>query len=167
MKIIQIDPTQSQVVAQIARVYQEAFGGAPWYETWEITTIINDFTNEMCKAGAICVGGQIEGEVVGFAWGYTISSDDSNLDEHLDAPGVHSALSGEYFYLDECAVTPLHHGQGIGKQLVRAIFAEQTYKEVLLRTKDGSPMYNLITHMEGAVIQYISEGRVIMRMTLS
>ncbi|MDP2630552.1 MAG: GNAT family N-acetyltransferase [Candidatus Uhrbacteria bacterium] len=168
ISINQIDPlTQPEIVAQIAKVYQTAFAGPPWYETWVIETIASDFTNEMNRPGAICVVAQIENDVVGFAWGYTVSSDDPNLDNHLDAHGTHVTLSGDYFYLDECALAPDHQGKGVGKHLVRAIFAAQQHKEVLLRTKDGSRMCNLIKQMGGEIIQNISEERVIMRVTIS
>ncbi|MBI4599742.1 GNAT family N-acetyltransferase [Candidatus Uhrbacteria bacterium] len=162
IRINRIDPTQTTVVEQIARVYREAFGGAPWYETWDIETIKKDFSNEMKRRGAVCVVAQIEAEVVGFAWGYTISTPDPALEEHLDAPGIHNALYGNYFYLDECAVTPSQHGRGIGKKIVQAIFAEQKHAQALLRTKDGSPMFHLIARMGGNVIQRISGERVIM-----
>ena len=167
MEITQINPfTQPEVIKQIATVYQAAFGGAPWYETWALETIISDFTSEMKKPGAICVVAEVKNRIIGFAWGYTVTPS-KDLDEHLDAPDAHKNLAGDYFYLDECAVTPVFHGRGIGKRLVQTIFATQQHKEVLLRTKDGSRMCNLITQMGGIIIQYISEERVIMRVTLA
>lgn len=162
--IERIDPfTESECVDQIAQVYQAAFAGPPWFESWEMETIISDFKSEMRRPGALCVVARVvEDRIIGFAWGYEVSPS-SELDQHLDAPGVHCQLQGPYFYLDECAVTPALHGQGIGKQLVSAIFAEQQHKEVLLRTKDGSPMFHLITKIGGQVIQDISHARVIMK----
>jgi ribosomal protein S18 acetylase RimI-like enzyme len=167
---IRIDPfLLDKLIDQIACVYQLAFAGPPWHESWSIDTIISDFKREMIKPGATYVVAEMKNRVIGFAWGYTVSSNNPDLDVHLDAPGLHGqlGLDSDYFYLDECAVLPEHQGNGVGKQLVSAILAAQQHTEVLLRTKDGSPMYHLITRMGGGTIQHISEERVIMRVILA
>lgn len=168
VSINQINPfTQSdEALEQIARVYQEAFGGPPWYEDWDIETIKNDFTNEMNRPGALCVIAQIKNQIVGFAWGYT-ASHNRELDDHLDGLDHCTRLTNDCFYLDECAVAPEHHGNRIGTRLIKKIFALQQCKKILLRTKCGSQMHRLITKMGGKIIQHIADGRVIMHVELS
>ena len=131
-----------------------------------MSTVLSDFYREMQKPDAICVIAECEERVIGFAWGYRVTAD-QDLTNALDAPGLHDAISGDFFYLDECAVAPEFQGSGIGKQLVESIFREQSLARVLLRTMNHSRMCRLMIHMGGAIIQEISRGRVIMTMTLT
>lgn len=135
-------------------------------EYWPMSTVLSDFYREMQKPDATCVIAECEERVIGFAWGYRVTADHDLVDS-LDAPGLHEAISGDYFYLDECAVAPEFQGSGIGKQLVESIFREQPLARVLLRTMDHSRMCRLMTNMGGAIIQEISRGRVIMTLTLT
>jgi GNAT superfamily N-acetyltransferase len=133
-------------------------------ERWPMSTIISDFYREMEKPDSICAIAQSDGQVIGFSWGYRISAD-PDLDRHLDAPDLHKSLQGDFFYLDECALMPSWQGRGIGKLLVNYILCEQRQKWVLLRTMNDSRMCNLIKHMGGEIIQYISRRRIIMKLT--
>lgn len=132
-------------------------------EYWPISKIISDFYREMKKPYPICVVTQSNEEVIGFAWGYRVSVNPA-LDEHLDAPNLHPALCGDFFYLDECAVVPFYQGKGIGKLLVDYIVRKQQQEQVILRTMDNSRMFRIIKKMGGETIQNISRGRVIMKL---
>ncbi len=134
-------------------------------EYWPMNKIISDFYREMRKPNAICVVAPSDSDttIVGFAWGYRVSAN-VDLDDHLEAPGLHQSLHGDFFYLDECALTPSHQGRGVGKLLVNQIFHEQQHGRVLLRTMDSSRMCNLIKNMGGKIIQNISRSRVIMQL---
>lgn len=132
-------------------------------EYWPMSKIVSDFYCEMKKPESICVIAQISNQIIGFAWGYRLSAN-TEIDSHLDAPGLHKLLSGNFFYLDECAITPPHQGKGIGKMLVSNIFKEQQQKQVLLRTMNGSRMCNLIKNKGGEIIQHISRERVVMKL---
>lgn len=134
-------------------------------EYWPTNKVLSDFYREMRRPEPVCVVAQLGGRVIGFAWGYLVSAN-SDLDVHLDVPGLHQSLRGDFFYGDECALAPSHQGKGIGKLLVSRLFSEQQQKQVLLRTMDGSRMCNLIKHMGGETIQHTSRGRVIMRVVL-
>ncbi len=132
-------------------------------EFWPIETIISDFKSQMEKSGAVYVTTGDADNIYGFAWGYDISSN-PEIDSYLDAPGLSSLVDGLYFYLDECAVSPDRQGEGLGKELVKQIFAKQLRDQVLLRTKDNSRMCNLIKSMGGETILSISDDRVIMKL---
>ena len=135
-------------------------------EYWPMNKVILDFYHEMKKPNPICLVAQSDSKVVGFAWGYQISAH-QDLDSHLDAPDLHRLLHGDFFYLDECALTPHYQGRGIGKLLVNQIFHEQREGRVLLRTMNESRMCNLIKNMGGEVVQHISRNRVIMQLLTS
>lgn len=193
MNIVRIDPFgQSAKVEAIALAYQQAFGGEPWnegyacpvcekvfartpsveicpvcfvsvIEYWPVEKIVSDFHREMQKPDPVCVVAEVEECVIGFAWGYRISTC-PDLDVHLDAPDVHRLLHGDFFYLDECALVPTYQGRGIGKLLVDCIFSEQRQKNILLRTMGDSRMFTIAKHRGGEIVQYISRGRVIMKL---
>lgn len=130
---------------------------------WPTSTIISDFKNEMTKPGAICVIAKVDKQIIGFTWGYNVVSN-PELDKHLDAHGLHKIVSGESFYPDEVAVAPDYQKKGIGKKLITKILSEQMNEQVILRTKEEGPMFNLVIKMGGEVIQHISRERVIMKM---
>lgn len=138
-------------------------------EYWPKEQVCADFNAEMAKAGAICVVAadtssmRCGPDVHGFAWGYDVTTS-TELDNKLEAPGLSDLVSGTFFYLDECAVSPSYQGDGLGKQLVACIFKEQPHSEVLLRTLDNSRMCRLIKHMGGETLLNISRGRVIMKL---
>lgn len=131
-------------------------------EYWPTSKVLAEFYREMGKPGPVCVVAKEDERVIGFAWGYMISSN-PNLDERLDAPGLHQWLQGDFFYLSECAIAPAHQGKGVGKLLVRRIFEGHRPERILLRTKNESRMHRLIAGMGGEVIQRISQDRIIMR----
>ncbi len=135
-------------------------------EYWPISKIITDFYTEIGKPESVCVVAQINGNVVGFAWGYRVSAT-PDLDSHLEAPNLHKALNGDFFYLDECALIPLHQGKGAGKMIVNHIFGAQQQGKILLRTMHDSRMYRIIKQMRGEIVQHISRNRVIMRLVLA
>ncbi|MCR4260829.1 MAG: GNAT family N-acetyltransferase [Candidatus Colwellbacteria bacterium] len=128
-------------------------------EYWPKSKVISDYYREMMKMGSLCIIAG-EGDVpFGFAWGYKVTTS-PELDQALDAPGLHTIIEGNFFYLDECAVIPSHQGKGIGKLLMHRVVLARP--RVLLRTMDGSKMYRLVLHMGGKMVQHISRGRVIM-----
>lgn len=129
---------------------------------WLTDTIISDFNREMTKHGAICIVAKLDEKIIGFTWGYNVQSN-LELDSHLDAPDLHQRHRGEYFYLDEVAVVPDYQKKGIGKKLVTRIIGRQAHEQILLRTKEEGPMFNLVIKMGGQVIQRISRDRVIMK----
>lgn len=132
-------------------------------ECWPLQKVVTDFYTEMSKSDPVCIVAQADKNVIGFAWGYRVSAN-PDLDMHMEAHDLHHSLEGDYFYLDECALSPKHQGCGIGKLLVRHIIREQSHVEVLLRTMNNSRMCSLIKNMEGEIIQHVSRGRVIMKL---
>ncbi len=135
-------------------------------EYWPTSKIIRDFYREMMNPDSICVIVQSHEKVIGFVWGYRVSTN-PDLDKHLDALNLHQSLYGNFFYLDECAIMPSCQGRGIGKLLVNYVLREQQQKQVLLRTMDKSRMYNLIKNIGGEIVQRISHGRIIMKLFTS
>lgn len=130
-------------------------------EYWAASKVISDFYNEMRKPGAMCLVSEKDGAVIGFAWGYQIVVS-PELAEHLEALGLDERVQGSFFYLDECAVVPAYQGRGIGRLIVRRVFAEK--QRILLRTLNGSRMFRIVSHLGGEIIQYISRERVIMKL---
>lgn len=131
---------------------------------WPTSKVISDFYHEMKKPDSVCVVATEESKIIGFAWGYRVTSG-VKLDKYLDAPGLHKKAKGDFFYLDECALTPNQQGKGIGKSLTKQIFREQHQEQVILRTKAGSRMHTLVGHLGGEVIQHISRERVVMKLS--
>jgi GNAT superfamily N-acetyltransferase len=131
---------------------------------WPKSKVLSDFYVEMQKPEAICVVAQVDGVVIGFAWGYKVCAS-QDLGIHLEAPGLHQSLEGEFFYLDECAVSPAYQNNGVGKKLTEYIFQRQKQKYVLARTLKGSQMSSLLINCGGKIIQKISRNRVIIQIT--
>lgn len=132
---------------------------------WPSSTIVSDFNKEMAKPGAICVVANVNEEIIGFTWGYNVLSN-TDLDSHLDAPSLHQRHNGKYFYLDEVAVVPNYQGKGVGRKLIAKIICMQLQEQILLRTKEDGPMFNLVLKIGGEVIQRISRERVIMKIMI-
>lgn len=132
---------------------------------WPSSTIVSDFNKEMAKPGAICVVANVNEEIIGFTWGYNVLGS-PDLDSRLDAPSLHQRHSGKYFYLDEVAVVPDYQGKGVGRKLIAKIICMQLHEQILLRTKEDGPMFNLVLKIGGEVIQRISRERVIMKMMI-
>ncbi len=130
-------------------------------EYWPVGKVTSDLYHEMSKPGALCCVAKNRDRVIGFAWGYKISTD-AKLDNYLEAPGLHDLMAGDFFYLDETAVLPQYQGRGIGKKLMASIFSHQSDRRVLLRTLDGSHMLKLVNYFGGKTIMNISRKRVIM-----
>lgn len=128
-------------------------------ECWPRSKVISDFYREMSKPGAICCIAEDGENILGFAWGYTMSVDE-NIDDRLEAPGIRQLVHGEFFYLDEIGVLPRHQRQGIGKALLNTILAGK--ERILLRTLNESQMFHLARKMGGHVVLGISKKRVIM-----
>lgn len=196
IEIRKIGLSQEDAVEKIASVYQRTFGSGPWNEGyrcpacgrafplscskkkcpiceqaileeyWPLEKIISDFSVEMAKPKSLCLVALADGEVIGFAWGYEIVINPS-IDQHLEAPGLHTLTEGVYFYLDEAAILPPFQNKGIGKKLIQQIFMEQSQSNVLLRTLNGSKMFQIIQKMDGKPTLLISRDRVIMTLDLS
>ncbi len=130
-------------------------------EYWPKSKIISDFYSEMRKPKALCLVAQEKNKLIGFAWGYEVMLN-QEFAIYLEAFSIHEILSGKFFYLDEVAVGPRYQGHGVGKKIIKQIFAEQTQPKILLRTLDNSQMFNLIKHLGGEIILNISRERVIM-----
>jgi ribosomal protein S18 acetylase RimI-like enzyme len=135
-------------------------------EYWPLHQVLIDFYKEMNKPKPTCIVAIDDEEIKGFAWGYEVVSS-NHLSIHLDAPGLAAVIEGNFFYLDECALSPLAQGKGYGKQLVRYIFSQQGSRNILLRTKCDSRMYHLIRHLGGEAVMRISQDRLIMRLDLA
>ena len=134
-------------------------------ESWPTSKVTSDFYHEMSKPEALCLIAKVQNKLVGFAWGYKIQIS-PDIDEHLDAPGVHKIVKGEFFYLDEVAVIPEYQFKGIGKRLTKEIFSFQKHKIILLRTLADSPMFRLVKNIGGRVLLNISKNRVIMSLEI-
>lgn len=130
-------------------------------EYWPSHQILSDFYQEILRPDSLCLVAKEEEKVVGFTWGYQITIH-PQIDGHLEAPGLHELVSGEFFYLDEVAVLPTHQRKGIGKKLIQFIFATQPHPKIILRTLDDSQMSRLINCLGGKTIMPISRDRVIM-----
>lgn len=112
---------------KVAELYCEIWKEPPWNESfWTVKGVISDIKKEMAHplaAMLIVMGmnGSLQGEYVGFTWGYEVSRDDlrkisgTNALDHIFANGA------KVFYIDELGVRPSARDQGIGKRLSRAL----------------------------------------------
>jgi GNAT superfamily N-acetyltransferase len=189
MKIREINPFKdTATVSGILHAYQHAFGHAPWNEGftctactstyplshlekhcarcggllkeyWPEDRILHDFNTEMRNPGSTCIVAEEHTSVIGFAWGYGLTINQGTSDK-LDAPNLHTLLSGNLFYLDEIAVLPVYQGKGIGRKLMEKITPRD--KPALLRTLRKSPMQRLASSLGWSDTMSISKDRVIM-----
>lgn len=164
MEIKKINPqADGDKVQTIAEIYQKTFGEAPWNETWLIATVLKDFYCEMKKPGSVCLIACEGDKIIGFAWGYDMTSSIES-DYHLQANGLNTICPQTFFYLDEVAVSSEFQSRGIGKKLVAEIIREQGNKAILLRTLSGSQMHALTASMGGKVIMPVSKNRIIVQL---
>lgn len=133
-------------------------------EYWPSSRVVSDFYREMQKSEAQCLAAYEADKLIGFAWGYKMTSE-LETSVHLEAPNLHELICGDFFYLDEVAVLPEQQGAGIGRKLVTGLFQNQPQETILLRTLNGSQMFYLTTRMGGKAVLPISRERVIMRLT--
>ena len=126
---------------------------------WPVSKIISDFYHEMARNKSICIIGNINSEIIGFAWGYEIIMSEET-DTYLGARGL-STKTGikKFFYLDEVGIKPNNQCQGFGKKLLTAIFSLQNEKNIMLRTMKDSRMYFLIKNIGGREIFSITNSK--------
>lgn len=158
-KVLPFNPESQTIVDEIVRVYQDAFSGSPWFETWSYDQVLKDFFAEMRKSRPLCLVAKSERGALGFAWGYAMRIS-GGVEEKLDAPGLCQRVKGNLFYLDELAVRQESQGKGIGKSLLQE-YLKRRPGRVLLRTKQDSVMHVLAKAHGGVTLQCISKGRVI------
>lgn len=207
MKVRIIKPFEdAETVAQIAIVYQQTFGNAPWNEGykcpicetvtplnslnlicpaclkkskfiamidyWPISKVISDFYTEMAKPESFCLTIE-DKQVIGFAWGYKLEAIPATS-VYLEAPGLDEIIKKEsldgkinFLYIDEVAISPEYQGQRLGYKLMENIFYHYPNEVLYLRTLESSAMFKLVTKIGGETILKISQGRVIIKITMS
>lgn len=159
VKVQPFNPVFRGTVEEIVSVYQDAFSGPPWGQTWSKEQVLKDFFAEMLKSRPLCLVARAERQVLGFAWGYDIRIS-KEVEEKLEAPGLCQHVEGNLHYLDELAVMQENQGKGIGKTLLQE-YLKQRPGRVLLRTKQNSVMHALTKKAGGLDLQCITEDRVI------
>ena len=89
---------------QVAKLYVEAFNGAPWYDQWTIETAQKRLGQMMGCEESLGIMAYDDKKVIGLALG--------NKEYYYDA--VH-------FHLKEICVDPTIKGQGIGSKLIEEV----------------------------------------------
>lgn len=136
------DPSRDHLYS-MAKIFVEAFSGAPWYETWEIQSAIA-YLHSQIADGEIAIV-EVESQIAGFSIGLP-------LIKHKDSKDMISngAKSWDY-YISEVAVSIRFQGKGVAKQLVRGITGHglSIHPNVTLRTRaDHDHMIHLMTSLQ-------------------
>lgn len=133
--------TPDEAVARagrIANIYREAFD-----HTDEATArFAKDFVRRMEKdKGATCLVGEIDGEILGFLYGYALRPQDpwpQQIAGAMEEAG-HLEWFEDAFDLAEIEVDPAVHGQGLGSAMLDTQLDTMRQSRALLATHPDNP----------------------------
>ncbi|MFW5871605.1 MAG: GNAT family N-acetyltransferase [bacterium] len=143
---------------QFKEVYQEAFGGAPYFESFTEEEVYKIFQELVLSKDSACMLLLEEGGLIGFAGGFNVS-----LDEQISSLVDQSLNPLNAFYLAELAVSADKRNKGYGAMLTKKLidYVKETTKlrKILVRTqKRNSNAKNIflkIGFQELSVIQKV------------
>ncbi|MCK4635885.1 MAG: GNAT family N-acetyltransferase [Candidatus Moranbacteria bacterium] len=124
-------PLTESLIDDLAYVYPEPWKEEPWNEFFTFEEVEEIIRKAFERRGFMgFVSQNNERQVVGFTWGYLMSSKSI-----ADYAGWNNRVnfSGDVFYLAEIGVLKDFRGEGIGFQLSKKL-SEKATKPVILRT---------------------------------
>lgn len=144
-------------------VYKEAFGGAPYFESYTDEQVIQDVVNPHLDQGVIFLA--LSGDEVVSLSAAIPSFYEKKMYNFLNKPEFKESI---YFdldnilYMSELATKLFYRGLGFGKKLIlsRLDFArENGYDGVIMRTaKEGSNSKNLYLSLGGKILDGIVQN---------
>jgi GNAT superfamily N-acetyltransferase len=124
--------------ADLHPVYAAAFGAEPYLESAEQAARWRDETlpEHAAYDGFRCLVAWSGARAVGFGYGYTGARGQPWTDKLVAAvpPAVAARWIGGHFELVELAVSPEHHGRGIGAALHDGMLTGLPHRDALLMT---------------------------------
>ena len=141
------------------KVYQQAFAGPPYHETYTDEDVINDVWKPHLQDGSIILALK-EGQVIGLGcampmdkWAHDEEFQNfikQNLDKLPDDPS-------EICFMTEVAVLPGHQNNGIGTSLIKQRFdwaKRQGFQHYMMRTaKVGSNSIRMYQNLGGQIME--------------
>lgn len=165
----------------VTELYAQVFAGAPWNEytvctgcekfsglstnpgdncgycgkildlAYPIERTKNYIAKEAQRDNAVAFTMSINGELIGFVWGYTYSSPDEFVNEKYKTPfmqnGIKNLLTNigienNFFYFSEVGIRNYQRGKGFSNSLSKLLFQESKIMNlpVVMRTNWESPM---------------------------
>ncbi|MCC2592060.1 GNAT family N-acetyltransferase [Tessaracoccus sp. OS52] len=138
-----LSPTEAvSRVGRITNIYREAFG-----HTDETAAHFSKVFSEamMTYKGATCLVAEIDGEILGFVFGFDFVPENwwpRQIIPAMEAAGHHEWLD-DAFELAEIEVDPEFHGQGLGSSLLHAQLDSMRQSRALLATHPDNPARGL------------------------
>lgn len=125
-------PLEKSVISELSGIYPEPWKEKPWNEFFtikEANEIIREAFNQKGFIGFIAKND--EGQIVGFTWGYLMSSVELSVYAGWNKEMVYDKV----FYLAELGVLKEFRGEGIGLTLSKKLMGKVSDR-VVLRTDD-------------------------------
>lgn len=113
--------TDRSTIEGFVRVYQEAFGGAPYFESYPTEEILADIWQPHMDDGIVVLAADAS-HVVGFGCAVPLSKAPSDIQEHIggaNEKGVADIDHERSWYMSELGVLETFRGNGIGYNLVK------------------------------------------------
>ena len=125
-QLIELDDSY---LSQMAELYKEAFGGAPWNDDWSDGVQLNEYMRDISGAhGALNYGLLIDGKLCAISVGR-----------------INHWWEGTNYNIEELCVSPSYQGQGIGSKFISLIENEIRGKGlagIFLQTDNDKPSYH-------------------------
>lgn len=123
---------------RISNIYREAYG----HTDEAAARFAKDFARGMeTQKGASCLVGEIDGEILGFLYGYDLGPNNwwpQQIAEVMNELG-HAEWFEDAFELAEIEVDPAVHGQGLGGALLDTQLDSMPQSRALLATHPENP----------------------------
>lgn len=169
---------------KLARLYARVFAGPPWNEVFRCDSCQCFFGNEhqlglpcpncanplgeaypleesvthikaeVTRPNGTLITLEPNGEIIGFAWGYSIPGPAEFANSKYHTPQMRetiydlmlrTGITGQFFYFSECGICGEHRGKGLSNRLSQTLLdvASESDGDFLLRTNWQSPMIHV------------------------
>lgn len=97
-------------VVRLAIIYCICFGGAPWFEVYDVEEVIAEIREVFSWPDAVMVVAEIDGVIVGAAWSFSVRRKKDVMDLITVDPTCP--------YISEIFVDPAFWGNGVAQKMV-------------------------------------------------
>ena len=161
MKIERVSADSAVLRTGFVFVYKDAFGGAPYFETYTDEEVVRDIWLPHLRDGFIVLAWEGE-DVVGFACSLPLRSAPADVQEFLGEQKKHGKFPLDFntvWYNSELGVCTAFRRRGIGYALMRArlgeILARGGEKYVARTAAEGSNSLHLYERIESTKLSEI------------
>lgn len=120
-------------VARLAIIYCVCFGGAPWFEVYNVDDVAAEIREVLSWPDAVMVVAEVDGVIVGAAWSFCVR----RKKDVMDLVSVRPICP----YISEIFVDPEYRGHGVAKQMVdRLLDCLVDIKTGVVRTSVNQPI---------------------------